>query len=227
MSVESDLHNAGDPTRAKTLSRFFKTGKGEYGEGDVFIGLTVPQVREIAIKHLSTDKKILKKMLENKIHEYRLTALLILVEKYKKSDSNEKRKIIDFYLKNIRYVNNWDLVDLSADKILGDYLFDKDKSLLYKLAKSSNLWERRVSIISTFHFIKNNQFEDTIKITETLMKDSHDLIQKACGWMLREMGKRNVSVLKNFLDKYHKDMPRTMLRYSIEKFSKVERSKWM
>ena len=225
MTIFSDLRKEASPSKAKIYARFFKTGKGEYGEGDVFLGLTVPKTREIAGKYIDLDYGNLERLLKSKIHEERLIALLILVERFKKTD--DKKEIVDFYLKSLKYVNNWDLVDLSADKILGNYLLDKDKSLLYKLVKSENIWERRIAMISTLHFIRNNKFDDTIRIARILMNDSHDLIHKACGWMLREMGKRDVSVLRNFLDRYHKEMPRTMLRYSIEKFSKQEREKWM
>ena len=166
-------------------------------------------------------------MLSSKIHEERLCALLILVDIFKQSDSKNKKIIVDFYLKNIRKVNNWDLVDLSADKILGNYLIDKDKSVLYKLVKSQNIWERRISVISTFAFIKNNKFDDTIKISEILLNDKHDLIQKAVGWMLREMGKRDEKVLIKFLDKHYRTMPRTMLRYVVERLDEKKKEGYM
>ena len=225
--LKKELARFGNPEKAKILSGFFKTGKGQYGYGDVFLGVKVPETRSVAKKFNSLSLKDLKKLLSSKIHEERLCALLILIDKYKQSDSKNKKIIVDFYLKNTKKVNNWDLVDLSADKILGNYLIGKDKSVLYRLLKSQNLWERRISIISTFAFIKNNKFDDTIKISEILLNDKHDLIHKAVGWMLREIGKRNVNSEKEFLDKHYKVMPRTMLRYAIEKFPEEERKRYM
>lgn len=202
------------------LNRFFKTGKGQYGEGDIFLGITVPLSRSIAKKYIDIDLKDVHGLLKNKYHEVRLIALLILVQKFKSAKKeSEKEKIYNFYLNNTKYINNWDLVDLSSSYIVGGYLVDKDRKVLLKLAKSNNLWERRISIISTFSFIFNNESEWTFKITKILMEDKHDLIQKACGWMLREVGKRvSEKELRNFLDKHTKEMPRTMLRYSIERF---------
>lgn len=227
MTIESDIHKVATPARAKLLQRYFKTGKGEYGEGDVFLGLTTAQAGDIMKKYKDADFGALERVLRTNIHEYRWVALGILRRKYEKADEKERKKIVDFYIKNMKYVNNWDLVDGSAGTILGSYLFDKDRSFLYKLAKSKSVWERRIAIMSTSYFIQNNQFDDTIKITELLLDDEHDLIHKACGWMLREIGKRDASVLRKFLKKHHKTMPRTMLRYSIEKLSKAEREKWM
>lgn len=201
------------------LQRFFKTGKGEYGEGDIFIGLNVPEQRRIAKQFQSVALSDLKKLLQSKIHEYRVTALEILVMKYEKAKTeSEKEKIVNFYLKNLRGVNNWDLVDLSAPYILGDWLISiKDRNALYKFAASKNLWEKRIAIVSTYSLIRTGQFSDTIKICEILMKDEHDLIHKACGWMLREVGKKSEKTLIKFLNKNVKRMPRTMLRYSIER----------
>lgn len=206
-----------DPKRAKILSRFFKTGKGQYGEGDIFLGIAVPEQRKLAKKYFDISLDEIQKLLSSKIHEYRLTSLFILVDKYKKADEQGKKKTFDFYLKNTKNINNWDLVDLSAPNIAGDYLLGKDKSSLYKLAKSKNIWERRIAILSTFTFIRNNQFNDALKISEILLKDEHDLIHKAVGWMLRELGKRNQEIEEKFLRKYYKKMPRTMLRYAIER----------
>ncbi len=218
-NLKSDLKKSANPKKAKILQRFFKTGKGEYGEGDIFLGITVPELRKLAKKFLNLSFKDIEIILESKIHEERLIALLILVENYKKSDIEKRKEIFDFYLNNIKKINNWDLVDLSVDKIIGNYLSDKPKNILYKLASSDNLWEKRISIISTFQFIKNNQFSDTLKIAKILIKDKHDLIHKAVGWMLREIGKRNQEAEESFLKKHYKNMPRTMLRYAIEKFS--------
>ena len=227
IKIKQELKNAGNPEKAGIVSRFFKTGRGQYGEGDIFLGIAVPETREISKKYINLSLSHLQKLLLSKVHEERLAALMILTEKYKKADSKNKKAIIDFYLKNAKNANNWDLVDLSAYKILGDYLIDKDKSILYKLAKSDNLWERRIAIISTFAFIKNKKFYDTFKISEMLLKDNHDLIHKAAGWMLREAGKRNEKELCKFLDKNYKIMPRTMLRYAIEKLSNRKKEGYM
>lgn len=221
--VKQELLKLKNPAKAKILSKFFKTGKGEYGEGDIFLGITVPEQRQVAKKYSDLKLEELQKLLSSRIHEHRLTSLLILVNKYQKSAEIERRKIFSFYLKNSRNINNWDLVDLSADKILGTYLLERDRSILYQLAKSTNLWKRRIAIISTFAFIKNNQFKDTLKISRLLLKDNHDLIHKAVGWMLREVGKRNQKQEEEFLMKYYQKMPRTMLRYAIEKFKEKKR----
>ncbi|MCK5503863.1 MAG: DNA alkylation repair protein [Thermodesulfovibrionia bacterium] len=221
--LKQDLQKLANPEKAKTLQRFFKTGKGEYGEGDVFLGITVPEQRKTAKKHSDLTFKDVQKLLSSKIHEHRLTALLILVIKYSKADETGKKEIVDFYLKNTKNINNWDLVDLSADKILGAYLIDKDKSILYKLVQSDNLWDRRIAIMATFHFIKNSQFKDTLKISGILLNDKHDLIHKAVGWMLREIGKRELATEEKFLKKYYKNMPRTMLRYATERFDENKR----
>ena len=223
----ADLQKLENPQKAKILSRFFKTGKGEYGEGDIFLGITVPQTRSIAKKYTNLNLKDLEKLLSSKIHEHRLIALLILIENYRKDSIENKNLIFNFYLKNTKFINNWDLVDLSAPKIVGNFLLDKDKSILYNLAKSSNLWEKRMAIISTFAFIRLYKFKHTLKISEVLMKDNHDLIHKAVGWMLREVGKRNKEVEERFLNQYYKKMPRTMLRYAIEKFENNKRKKYL
>jgi len=222
-SIEKDLLALKENKKAEILSRFFKTGKGEYGEGDIFLGVSVPKQREIAKKYPNTSIPELQKLLLNKIHEYRLTALLILIDKYKKADKINKKIIFDFYLKNTKNINNWDLVDLSSRFILGNFLLDKNRSILYRLAKSNNLWEKRIAIIATYEFIRNNQFEDTLKIAEILLKDKHDLMHKAVGWMLREVGKKDQRKEEEFLKKYYKEMPRTMLRYAIERFSDKKR----
>ena len=225
--IKEDLEKAANPEKVNIYQRFFKTGKGEYSEGDIFIGLTVPKQREIAKKYVSLDLNDVKDLLSNKVHEYRLTGFLILVYKFEKADEKEKKNIVEFYLKNIKSANNWDLIDCVADKILGNYLIDKDKEILYELAKTDNLWKKRIAIISTFGFIKNNQFEDTLKISEILLKEKHDLIHKAVGWMLREVGKRDIKTEEVFLKKYYKTMPRTMLRYAIEKFDSKKKAFYM
>lgn len=218
------LINKHSKRRAKQSARFFKTQKGEYGEGDLFLGITVPELRKISKNHLNLSLKEIQILLKNKFHEIRFIGLLSLIKKYKKSNPDIKKNIFCFYLKNSLYVNNWDLVDISAPKIVGDYLKDGNKEILKKLAKSKNLWERRISIVSTLSFIKKKDFKWTFKICEILMKDKEDLIHKACGWMLREIGKNGgKSNLKQFLNNYKSILPRTMLRYSIEHFSKKER----
>lgn len=210
--------------KAEILQRFFKTGKGEYGEGDVFWGLSVPEQRKLAKEFKELLITDLKKLIKSKVHEERLICLLILVLKFQKGNNREKKEIYNFYLKNTKYINNWDLVDLSAPKIVGPYLEDKNKSILYNLAKSKNIWERRIAILSTFHFIYKGNPEETLKIAFILKDDEHDLIHKAVGWMLREIGKRcGQGIEEKFLKKYYKGMPRTMLRYAIEKFPEKKR----
>src|SRR3989344_7834319 len=222
-----DLQKAKNLEQAKLLQRFFKTGKGEYGEGDVFLGIKVPATREIAKKYTGLNIKNIEMLLKSKIHEYRLAGLLILVEKFNKADERGKGDIFNFYLKNTKNINNWDLVDLSAPSIIGEFLVDKSKNVLYKLAESKSLWERRISVISTFAFIKKNKFQDTFRISQALLKDEHDLMHKAVGWMLRETGKRDQELLERFLRKNYKEMLRTMLRYSIQKFPEKLRKKYL
>ena len=222
-NIKDDLQQLADPEKARVLSRFFKTGKGEYGEGDIFLGIKVPEQRKIAKKYSGIAFDDIGQLLESNIHEYRLTSLFILILKYNKEDSRRKQEIVDFYVNNIKNVNNWDLVDSSAPHILGHFLLDKDRSILYRLARSDNLWERRISILSTFPFIKTNTFEDALKISEILLFDEHDLIHKAVGWMLREVGKRDLTIEEEFLQKHYLEMPRTMLRYAIEKFDEDKR----
>jgi 3-methyladenine DNA glycosylase AlkD len=225
--VEQDLQELANPAKAKLLSRFFKTGKGEYGEGDVFLGITVPQQRGVATKHSDLPKERIRKLLDSRIHEHRLTALLILVKQFSRAGGSERKGIVDLYMRNTRNINNWDLVDLSAPRILGDYLKDRNRKILYRLAKSENVWERRISVLATFAFIRDDDFNDSLKIAEMLLEDSHDLIHKAVGWMLREIGKRDQRAEENFLEKHNKRMPRTMLRYAIERFPEKKRKSYM
>lgn len=225
--IISALKNAGNPTKAAILSRFFKTGKGQYGEGDVFLGVTVPEQRSIARKHVNISLVEIAALLDSPIHEYRLTGLLILVEQFKRKNENGKRKIFEFYFQHSKKINNWDLVDLSADKIVGEYLLDKDTSILSKLATSDNFWQQRISMVATYAFIKKGRFDETIKIATILLNDKHDLIHKAVGWMLREAGKRDQQVLLDFLDKHSATMPRTMLRYAIEKLDEKTRALYL
>jgi len=222
--LKKEFRKAASPEKARIYTRFFKTGKGEYGEGDQFIGLTVPEQRALARKYVDLPLADVQELLKSRIHEHRLTALIILVYRF---DKTKDKKIVDFYLKNIRYSNNWDLIDCVADKILGEYLLDKDRSILYRFVESDSLWERRIAILTTFQFIKNRQFEDTLKIAEILLNDDHDLIHKAVGWMLREVGKRNQAVEEGFLRKHYRKMPRTMLRYAIERFTKEKKRFYM
>lgn len=220
-----ELKSLENKEQKEILQRFFKTGKGQYGEGDIFLGIKVPVQRKTAKKYLDLSLEEIQELLNSEIHEHRLIGLFILINKYKKTE--DKKNIFDFYLKNAKRVNNWDLVDLSAPNIVGDFILDKDRDILSEYAKSENLWEKRIAIVSTFTLIRNNQFEDTIKIAEILLNDAHDLIHKATGWMLRESGKRDLNVLEMFLKKYYKIMPRTMLRYAIEKFPEDKRKAYL
>src|SRR5918996_5985443 len=210
--VRKELQSMADQDKAAILQRFFKTGPGEYGEGDILIGVIVPQSRQVAKKFSQLALGEVRTLLYSRIHEERLVALLILAWRYSSSSSSreEKEEIVKFYLENIKQVNNWDLVDLSAPNILGAHLIDRDRRLLYRLARSENVWERRIAILATYHFIRNGDFSDTLKITEMLLQDRHDLIHKAAGWMLREVGKRDAVTEVAFLEKYSCVMPRTM-----------------
>ena len=225
--ILKELKSKKNPVDAGILSWFFKTGKGQYGEGDVFWGIRVPVIREIVKKFKEASLKDIQELLNSKVHEHRLTGLLILVEKYKTGEN--KKEIYDFYLKNAKNINNWDLVDLTAPNIVGKFILEnkKERKILYSLVKSKNLWERRISILSTFTLLRDKEYEDTLKLSEMLLDDKHDLIHKAVGWMLRELGKRDKDVEIVFLEKYHKVMPRTMLRYSLEKFSPKEKQFFM
>jgi 3-methyladenine DNA glycosylase AlkD len=223
----AEIKKLSSPVRAKTSQWFFKTDPGQYGHGDVFVGLTVPEMRTLAKKYLDLKLSDIQKLLKSKIHEYRFIALVILTMQFKKTDAPGKNKLVGFYLENTKNINNWDLVDTSAPYILGEFLLDKPRQVLYTLARSQDLWEKRIAIVSTQQFIKNNQFEDTIKISEILLDDKHDLIHKAVGWMLREMGKKDEKTLTKFLDKYSKKMPRTALRYAIERLSERQKKLYM
>lgn len=221
--LKKELKKLSNPKQAKILQRFFKTKKGEYGEGDIFLGVSVPKQRKTANKFQTLPLEDLEELLNSKIHEHRMTALFILIKQYEKAGEREKKAIFDFYLKNTKNINNWDLVDISAPKIIGDYLLKKPRTVLYKLVKSKNLWKKRIAILSTFSFIRNNEFDETLKISEMLLSDERDLIHKAVGWMLREIGKRDQKTEEKFLKKHYLQMPRTMLRYSIERFDEKKR----
>lgn len=224
-----ELQALTDPKKAEFLPKFFKVGLGQYGEGDVFMGVTVPQQRKIAAKYWKeVSMEALTQLIHSQYHEARLTALFMLVEKFEKAkNETDKQDWMEFYLKHRSGVNSWDLVDSSAPKILGAWFFDKERSLLYDFATSGNLWEKRMAMISTFYFIRKMDFEDTFKIAEILLRDSHDLIHKVVGWMIREVGNRNKDIAFSFLKKHYKTMPRTMLRYAIEKYDPAEREAFL
>jgi 3-methyladenine DNA glycosylase AlkD len=226
-NIQRKLQELGSREKATVLQRFFKTGPGEYGEGDVFVGVKVPELRKLAKEYHEITVKGVKQLLRSAIHEERLLALFILVRKYSKGNEAEKKRIYELYLKNTQFINSWDLVDSSAHHIIGAFLVDKSKEPLYSLAKSMNLWERRISIISTFYFIKHDKYTETLKISEILLTDEQDLIHKAVGWMLREIGKRHMPTEEKFLRKHYKRMPRTMLRYAIEKFPEDKRQRYL
>ncbi|MDO8535585.1 MAG: DNA alkylation repair protein [Candidatus Omnitrophota bacterium] len=225
--IKAALRRGRSKEKAKLLRSFFKTGPGEYAEGDIFLGITVPVLRDLAKQFKHIELKSVVKLLKSSIHEERLLALLILILKYRASAEKGKKNIYRIYLENTGYINNWDLVDVTAKHIVGDYLRDKDKSVLYELARSASLWDRRIAILSTFHFIENCQFDDTIRIAEILLSDPHDLIHKAVGWMLREVGKRDLETEEKFLKKNYPAMPRTMLRYAIERFPEAKRMSYL
>jgi len=225
--IQIKLKGLGNEEKAKKHQRFFKTGPGEYGEGDIFIGVTVPELRKLAKKYKTIALNEAKHLLQSPIHEERLLSLFLLIHRYSKGVEPEKKRIYELYLKNTKFINNWDLVDSSAGHIVGAFLFGKSKKPLYDLVKSYNLWERRISIISNFYFIKHNQFSDTLKISKILLSDKEDLIHKAVGWMLREIGKRDMRVEEDFLKKHYKNMHRTMLRYAIEKFPESKRQRYL
>jgi 3-methyladenine DNA glycosylase AlkD len=225
--IKKRLKQLANKEKAEILQRFFKTGPGEYGEGDVFIGVKVPDLRKVAKDFRDIAIKNVIILLESAIHEKRLLALLMLVSKYVKGNETAKKEIYKLYLKKTTFINNWDLVDVTAQHIVGDYLMDKNKSPLYRLTKSKDLWERRIAVMATFCFIKRERYEDTLKIAKILLNDKEDLIHKAVGWMLREIGKRNMVIEEAFLKQHYKEMPRTMLRYAIEKFPEPKRQQYL
>lgn len=225
--VIQKLKEKADPEKAKHSAGFFKTGAGEYGEGDEFLGIQVPEQRKIAKKFRDLPANEIQKLLKNKYHEVRLTALLLMVYKVERSGSEELSEMTKLYLNNLQAVNNWDLVDSSCHHILGRYLEDKDRDLLYDYARSDDLWKKRIAIITCYRFIKNYDFKDALNIGEILVNDDHDLIQKAVGWMLREIGNRDLEAEESFLKKYYRTMPRTMLRYAIEKFEEPLRKRYL
>jgi 3-methyladenine DNA glycosylase AlkD len=225
--IKNRLQQLGSRETAEILQKFFKTGPGEYGEGDIFIGVRVPDLRKLAKEFQDIATSEIRAFLASSIHEERFLALLILVRNYGSGDEITKKKICDLYLENTPFINSWDLVDGSAHHIVGAFLMGKNKAPLYRLAKSENLWERRIAIISTFHFIKHDQFQETLEIAKILLTDPEDLIHKAVGWMLREIGKRDRVTEETFLKNHYMKMPRTMLRYAIEKFPEPKRQRYL
>lgn len=225
--ISRSVRELADAEIAEHSQRFFKTGEGEYGEGDRFLGIRVPVLRAQVKKYRDISRDEIQKLLKSPYHEERLLALLFMVRKFFKGDEEEKTAIYEQYLNNAKYINNWDLVDCSAPQIVGAYLERRDRKHLYQLAKSRSLWERRIAIMATFHFIKQDEFEDTLIISERLLKDQEDLIHKAAGWMLREVGKRDLKVEETFLKKHYQKMPRTMLRYAIEKLPAPKRKRYL
>jgi 3-methyladenine DNA glycosylase AlkD len=227
-SIRDELKAMSDPEKARVLLRFFKTGPGEYGAGDRFLGVITPKVRKVVKANWATPPGEIRKLIRSSFHEERLAALLIMVEKFHRGDSAQKRQVFDLYLANTAFINNWDLVDLTAPHIVGAYLADKDTAVLTRLAYSKSLWERRIAMLATFHFIREGDAREALRIAELLLKDNHDLIHKAVGWMLREVGKRcSLDLERRFLDAHAVGMPRTMLRYAIERFPEKLRLQYL
>jgi 3-methyladenine DNA glycosylase AlkD len=228
MKAREEIRRLANKGIAKNSLRFFKTEKGQYGYGDIFLGIRAPKIRLIAKKHVNISIVDMKILIQSKYHEERFLGLIILVNKYSKTkDKKTKNQLYKIYISSFKYINNWDLVDVTCPHITGKHLIDKDRSILYKWAKSDDLWTKRIAMVSTFSFIRQNDLEDTFKIAEILLQDKHDLIHKAVGWMLREAGKRDLEKEEIFLKKYYRDMPRTMLRYAIEKFPESKRQDYL
>lgn len=223
-AITSDLQALSDAEKQEIFPKFFKAGKGEYGEGDRFIGVTVPNIRAIAKLHKDISIEEIRELIQSEWHEVRLCALIIMVEKSKKKDESLRKELFNLYLSQTERINNWDLVDLSCRFIVGEYLLDKSRDILYQLAHSSLLWDNRIAIVSTYAFIRKGQLDDTYALSDLMMHHPHDLMHKAIGWMLREAGKRDANRLYNYVMSHRAEMPRTMLRYAIEKFSPEERS---
>jgi 3-methyladenine DNA glycosylase AlkD len=225
--LKKELRSLGDADIARHSGRFFKTAEGEYGAGDKFLGIRVPVIRKAVARNRDVSLRAVLSLLRSKYHEERLYAVLSLVDRYQHTDGEAKRDIFEHYLQNLRFVNNWDLVDSSAHLIVGPQLEERGRTLLYRLAKSSDLWERRIAIMSTYHFIRQEDFDDTLAIATLLLDDNEDLIHKAVGWMLREVGNRDRKIEESFLQSHYRDMPRTMLRYAIEKFPEGRRKAYL
>jgi len=225
--IRRRLKQLANPEKAKVLRGFFKTGPGQYGEGDVFLGITVPQLRGLSKECGSASLTDSVALLKSSVHEERLLALFLLVAAYQRGNEATKKEIYRIYLRHVRYINNWDLVDLSAPNIVGAYLADRSRGPLYRFARSRDLWKKRIAILATFAFIKQNDGADTLKIAKSLLADDHDLIHKAVGWMLPELGKRDLAAEEKFLKQHYHRMPRTMLRYAIERFPEEKRKKYL
>lgn len=223
LPIQKELRAIASPEVARIQQSFFKTGPGQYGEGDVFLGIKVPVLRTLAKQQRDASLTTMQTLLDSKYHEERVFALLLLMQFYQRADEVGQQAAFDLYLGNTHRINNWDLVDISAPHIVGRHLQDRPRKLLHRMAKSASLWERRIAIIATFHFIRLDDFADTLQIAQTLLHDEHDLMHKAVGWMLREVGKRDLSIEEVFLKQHHRDMPRTMLRYAIERFPETKR----
>ena len=222
--ITSELQALSNAEKREIFPKFFKAGKGEYGEGDCFLGVTVPNIRAIAKLHKDISIEEIRELIQSEWHEVRLCALIIMVEKSKKKDEALRKELFNLYLSQTKRINNWDLVDLSCRFIIGEYLLDKSRDILYQLAQSPLLWDNRIAIVSTYAFIRKGQLEDTYALSDLMMHHPHDLMHKAIGWMLREAGKRDSERLYDYVMSHRADMPRTMLRYAIEKFSPIERS---
>lgn len=225
--IQKKLAKLGDPRTAIASQRFFKTGPGEYGEGDLFRGIRVPVLRRLSREYQAITLPEAEQLLKSPFHEDRLLALLLWVRLYSQGDRLVRGKIYSLYLKNARFINNWDLVDSSAEHVVGAFLWDKERGRLYQLAKSRDLWERRIAIMATFHFIKRGEFDETLKLAQKLLSDGEDLIHKAVGWMLREVGKRDQEAEERFLKENYRRMPRVTLRYAIERFPKEKRQMYL
>jgi 3-methyladenine DNA glycosylase AlkD len=225
--IQKYLRQFASKDKARILQGFFKTGPGQYGEGDKFLGVVVPDIRRTVQEFADAPLPEVLKLLRSSFHEDRVLALLLLVHKFEKGDDGLRKRIYTLYLKNTKYINNWDLVDLSAPKIVGPYLDGGSRSLLYRFVRSKNLWERRIAILATFPSIRKGDFGDALALSETLLADDEDLMHKAVGWMLREVGKKDVVTLERFLRKHHRRMPRTALRYAIERFPEAKRQEYL
>lgn len=225
--LSAELRALASPALVVLQQRFFKTGPGQYGEGDVFLGIKVPPLRALAKHHRDADLNTIKTLLHSKYHEERLFALLLLMQFYERGTEKDRIAAFDLYLDNTSHINNWDLVDVSSPHIVGRHLVDRPRKVLHRMARSSSLWERRIAIISTLYFIRGNDFDDTLSIAKTLLHDEQDLMHKAVGWMLREVGKRDLEAEETFLLQHYHDMPRTMLRYAIERFPEQRRQQYL
>ncbi|MDH2916242.1 MAG: DNA alkylation repair protein [Gallionella sp.] len=225
--ISAELRSLASPELATLQRRFFKTGPGQYGEGDVFLGIKVPPLRALAKRHRDADLDTVSTLLHSEYHEERLFALLLLMQFYERASEKERTGAFDLYLGNTAHINNWDLVDVSSPHIVGRHLATRSRKVLHRMAKSTSLWERRIAIISTLYFIRDNDFDDTLHIAETLLHDEHDLMHKAVGWMLREVGKRDLETEEAFLLQHYRGMPRTMLRYAVERFPEKRRQQYL